>query len=41
MRIDAALREDPFGLHAADKLWQDRGRLCVRGSQFAAEPPGK
>jgi 2,5-furandicarboxylate decarboxylase 1 len=27
-------------LHAADKLWQDpRGRMCVRGSQFAATPP--
>jgi len=29
-------------LHATEKLWQDpRGRLCVRGSQFAAKPPGK
>src|SRR6202521_1134188 len=27
-------------LHAAEKLWQDpRGRLCVRGSRFAAKPP--
>ena len=27
-------------LHAAEKLWQDaRGRMCVRGSQFAAKPP--
>ena len=27
-------------LHATEKLWQDpRGRLCVRGSQFAAKPP--
>jgi len=27
-------------LHATEKLWQDpRGRLCVRGSQFAATPP--
>jgi 2,5-furandicarboxylate decarboxylase 1 len=27
-------------LHAAEKLWQDpRGRLCVRGSRFAAAPP--
>jgi 2,5-furandicarboxylate decarboxylase 1 len=27
-------------LHEDDKLWQDpRGRLCVRGSQFAATPP--
>jgi 2,5-furandicarboxylate decarboxylase 1 len=27
-------------LHAAEKLWQDqRGRLCVRGSEFAAKPP--
>jgi 2,5-furandicarboxylate decarboxylase 1 len=26
-------------LHAAEKLWQDpRGRLCVRGSSFAAKP---
>jgi 2,5-furandicarboxylate decarboxylase 1 len=29
-------------LHATEKLWQDpRGRLCVRGSHFAAKPPGK
>src|SRR4029077_6233572 len=29
-------------LHASEKLWQDsRGRMCVRGSQFAAKPPGK
>ena len=29
-------------LHATEKLWQDpRGRLCVRGSAFAAKPPGK
>src|SRR5579884_2539030 len=28
-------------LHATEKLWQDRsGRLCVRGSAFAAKPPG-
>jgi 2,5-furandicarboxylate decarboxylase 1 len=27
-------------LHAAEKLWQDpRGRMCVRGSEFAARPP--
>jgi 2,5-furandicarboxylate decarboxylase 1 len=27
-------------LHAAEKLWQDpRGRMCVRGSRFAAKPP--
>jgi 2,5-furandicarboxylate decarboxylase 1 len=27
-------------LHAGEKLWQDpRGRMCVRGSQFAAKPP--
>jgi len=27
-------------LHAAEKLWQDpRGRLCLRGSEFAAKPP--
>jgi 2,5-furandicarboxylate decarboxylase 1 len=27
-------------LHSTEKLWQDpRGRLCVRGSQFAAKPP--
>jgi 2,5-furandicarboxylate decarboxylase 1 len=29
-------------LHSTEKLWQDpRGRLCVRGSAFAAKPPGK
>jgi UbiD family decarboxylase len=29
-------------LHATEKLWQDpRGRLCVRGSNFAAKPPQK
>jgi len=29
-------------LHADEKLWQDpRGRLCVRGSAFAAKPPTK
>ena len=29
-------------LHAAEKLWQDpRGRMCVRGSNFAAKPPVK
>jgi 2,5-furandicarboxylate decarboxylase 1 len=28
------------GLHAQEKLWQDaRGRVCVRGSAFAAKPP--
>jgi len=27
-------------LHAAEKLWQDpRGRMCLRGSKFAAKPP--
>jgi len=27
-------------LHAEQKLWQDtRGRLCVRGSGYAAKPP--
>ncbi len=27
-------------LHADEKLWQDpRGRMCVRGSEFAAKPP--
>jgi 2,5-furandicarboxylate decarboxylase 1 len=27
-------------LHATEKLWQDpRGRLCLRGSDFAATPP--
>ena len=29
-------------LHATEKLWQDpRGRMCVRGSTFAAKPPVK
>jgi 2,5-furandicarboxylate decarboxylase 1 len=29
-------------LHAEEKLWQDpRGRLCIRGSAFAAKPPAK
>src|SRR6267154_5815436 len=29
-------------LHVAEKLWQDpRGRMCVRGSEFAAKPPVK
>jgi UbiD family decarboxylase len=29
-------------LHASEKLWQDpRGRMCVRGSRFAAKPPVK
>jgi 2,5-furandicarboxylate decarboxylase 1 len=29
-------------LHATEKLWQDpRGRMCVRGSKFAAKPPAK
>jgi 2,5-furandicarboxylate decarboxylase 1 len=29
-------------LHADEKLWQDaRGRLCLRGSVFAAKPPAK
>src|SRR6266852_2577288 len=29
-------------LHATEKLWQDRrGRMCVRGSKFAAKPPVK
>jgi len=28
-------------LHATEKLWQDpRGRMCVRGSKFAAKPKG-
>jgi 2,5-furandicarboxylate decarboxylase 1 len=28
-------------LHADEKLWQDaRGRACVKGSAFAARPPG-
>jgi 3-octaprenyl-4-hydroxybenzoate carboxy-lyase C-terminal domain len=27
-------------LHATEKLWQDpKGKMCVRGSQFAATPP--
>jgi 2,5-furandicarboxylate decarboxylase 1 len=31
-----------FGrLHVEEKLWQDPdGRMCVRGSAFAAKPPG-
>jgi 2,5-furandicarboxylate decarboxylase 1 len=29
-------------LHATERLWQDpRGRMCVRGSKFAAVPPKK
>src|ERR1700733_13293870 len=29
-------------LHASEKLWQDaRGRMCVRGSKFAAKPSVK
>ena len=29
-------------LHATERLWQDpRGRMCVRGSKFAAKPPTK
>jgi 2,5-furandicarboxylate decarboxylase 1 len=28
-------------LHETERLWQDdRGRMCVRGSKFAAKPPG-
>jgi 2,5-furandicarboxylate decarboxylase 1 len=28
-------------LHADEKLWQDaRGRMCLKGSAFAAKPPG-
>jgi 2,5-furandicarboxylate decarboxylase 1 len=28
-------------LHADEKLWQDpRGRMCAKGSSFAAKPPG-
>ena len=28
-------------LHATERLWQDpEGRMCVRGSKFAAKPPG-
>jgi 2,5-furandicarboxylate decarboxylase 1 len=32
-----------FGkLHADEKLWQDaEGRMCVRGSKFAAAIPGR
>jgi 2,5-furandicarboxylate decarboxylase 1 len=32
-----------FGkLHVDEKLWQDpRGRMCIRGSAFAAKPPMK
>jgi 2,5-furandicarboxylate decarboxylase 1 len=29
-------------LHSTERLWQDsRGRICVRGSKFAALPPKK
>ncbi|MEK7835919.1 MAG: UbiD family decarboxylase, partial [Pseudomonadota bacterium] len=29
-------------LHTDEKLWQDpRGRMCIRGSAFAAKPPVK
>ena len=29
-------------LHQTERLWQDpRGRMCVRGSKFAAVPPKK
>ena len=29
-------------LHETEMLWQDpRGRMCLRGSAFAAKPPGK
>jgi 2,5-furandicarboxylate decarboxylase 1 len=29
-------------LHTDEKLWQDvRGRMCLRGSAFAAKPPAK
>ena len=29
-------------LHASEKLWQDsRGRMCLKGSQFAAKPPAR
>jgi len=29
-------------LHTDEKLWQDpRGRLCLRGSAFAAKPPAR
>lgn len=28
-------------LHATERLWQDpKGRMCLRGSAFAAKPPG-
>jgi 2,5-furandicarboxylate decarboxylase 1 len=28
-------------LHASEMLWQDpKGRMCRRGSKFAAKPPG-
>ncbi|MGX1097433.1 UbiD family decarboxylase [Amorphus sp. MBR-141] len=28
-------------LHETERLWQDpRGRMCLRGSEFAAKPPG-
>ena len=32
-----------FGkLHVDEKLWQDPdGRMCLRGSKFAAKPPGQ
>jgi 2,5-furandicarboxylate decarboxylase 1 len=48
--IAERFREHPFPavaralgtLHADEKLWQDpRGRLCVRGSAFAAKAPVK
>jgi len=29
-------------LHVTERLWQDpRGRMCMRGSKFAAKPPNK
>jgi 2,5-furandicarboxylate decarboxylase 1 len=29
-------------LHATERLWQDaRGRMCLRGSKFAAKPPAR
>jgi 2,5-furandicarboxylate decarboxylase 1 len=29
-------------LHTDEKLWQDpRGRMCIRGSTFAAKPPAR
>ncbi len=29
-------------LHATERLWQDsRGRMCLRGSEFAAKPPAR